>query len=584
MSTTNGNATPAWVKAMLAKYTSGVAHAFILHFNVNDYVVPGVTLKSYLGKILASREIVAFYNRAEGITFPIQSMKDKFMQALGLSQEQDPALAALAGLSGAQEQELPKSPSAALPLLERLLKLTLPSDDPNNPRKAAAVVVEFAETIVPSADTAAMSSDDRTVLVTLERWGRDPQIQATGNPVFLITSNLTDLHTSIRAASTKYEAVEVPLPDRDARLKFIAWYLEQRTDISVEDMSLDEFANATAGLSLVHIEDIFLRAAQEGALTRSLVRERKQDIIASEFGEVLEILEPRFGFEMIGGLQHVKDFFSRSVIAPIQAGNTARVPMGVLMTGPAGTGKTAVAEAVAKESGINFVVLNLARILGQYVGNSERNMDKAMRAIESLAPCGVFIDEIDQSVQRGGSGDSGVSNRIFKRLLEFMSDTGHRGRVIFLAATNRPDLMDAAMRRPGRFDKKIPFLAPDDSEREAIFEVMARKYGLTVKSIPAACVTATSGWTGAEIEATVVKALEVMEDQGLTASKALIYAVSAISPSTADIEYMTLLAVKECNDRDLLPPKYREMLTDRKALDQKLSETRPAETRGRREL
>lgn len=582
----NNNGTPTWVQSMLAKYTSGVAHAFILHFNVNDYVVPGVTLKTYLGKILASREIVAFYNRAEGITFPIPTMKDKFMQAMGLEQQNDPALAALAGLSGQQEQELPKSPSAALPLLERLLKLTLNKEQPDDQeRKAAAVVIEFAETIVPSADTAAMSADDRTVLVTLERWGRDPQIQATGNPVFLVTSNLTDLHTSIRAASTKYEAVEVPLPDQDARKRFIMWYLGQRDDIKLSEMTINDLANATAGLSLVHIEDIFLRAAQEGALSRDLVRERKQDIIASEFGEVLEILEPRFGFEMIGGLQHVKDFFTRSVIKPIQAGNTARVPMGVLMTGPAGTGKTAVAEAVAKESGINFVVLNLARILGQYVGNSERNMDKAMRAIESLAPCGVFIDEIDQSVQRGGSGDSGVSNRIFKRLLEFMSDTGHRGRVIFLAATNRPDLMDAAMRRPGRFDKKIPFLAPDESEREAIFEVMMRKYGLIVKSmsIPSTCITATNGWTGAEIEAAVVKALEVEQDKGLTASKALTYAVNAISPSTADIEYMTLLAIKECNDRDLLPPKYREMLTDRKALEQKLGETRP-ESRGKREL
>ena len=89
---------------------------------------------------------------------------------------------------------------------------------------------------------------------------------------------------------------------------------------------------------------------------------------------------------------------------------------------------------------------------------------------------------------------------------------------------------------------------------------------------------------GAEIEAAVVKAIEVMEDQGLIAQKALIYAVNAISPSTADIEYMTLLAIKECNDRDLLPPKYREMLGDRKSLDQKLSETRPQESRGRREL
>jgi len=576
--TTSSNGSPAWVKAMLAKYTSGVAHAFILHFNVNDYVVPGVTLKSYLGKVLAGRETVAFYNRAEGITFPIASMKGKFMAALGLEQKDDPALAALAGLSGQQEQELPKVPGAALPLLERLLKIG------GDERKAAAVVIEFAETVAPAADTAAMSADDRTILVTLERWGRDPQIQATGNPVFLVTSNLTDLHASIRAASNKYEAVEVPLPDRDARRKFIEWYLEQREDIKLAEMTVDDLANATAGLSLVHIEDIFLRAAQEGALTRDLVRERKQDIIASEFGEVLEILEPRFGFEMIGGLQHVKDFFTRSVIKPLQTGNTARVPMGVLMTGPAGTGKTAVAEAVAKESGVNCAILNPAKLFGQYVGNTERNLDKALRAVESLAPVIVFIDEIDQAVSRGGGGDSGVTNRFFKRLMEFMSDTGHRGRVVFLAATNRPDLMDAALRRPGRFDKKIPFLAPDESEREAIFEVMARKYGVEIKSIPAACVTATNGWTGAEIEAAVVKAVEVMQDQNLTAPKALTYAVNAISPSTADIEYMTLLAIRECNDRDLLPPSYREMLKDRKALEQKIGEARPAETRGRREI
>ena len=143
------------------------------------------------------------------------------------------------------------------------------------------------------------------------------------------------------------------------------------------------------------------------------------------------------------------------------------------MTGPAGTGKSAVAEAVAHEAGVNAVVLNLARILGQYVGNSERNLEKALQAIKSLAPTIVFIDEIDQSVSRGGSGDSGVSNRIFKRLLEFMSDTGNRGQVLFLAATNRPDLLDAALRRPGRFDKKIPFLIPDESERAAIIQVMA---------------------------------------------------------------------------------------------------------------
>lgn len=226
MSTNNG--TPTWVKGLLDKYTSGVAHAFILHFNVGDYVVPGVSLRSYLGKMLASRKLVVFYNRAEGITFAVTSMKDKFMQMLELNPQQDPALAALAGLTGGgQEQELPKSPAQVLPLLERLLRMGDPDD------KLAAVMIDFAETITPAADVAAMSADDRTNLVTLQRWGRDAKIQASGNLVFLVTANLTDLQGSIRSASSKFEAIEIPIPDRLARLAFINFYISQRPDIAI---------------------------------------------------------------------------------------------------------------------------------------------------------------------------------------------------------------------------------------------------------------------------------------------------------------------------------------------------------------
>jgi SpoVK/Ycf46/Vps4 family AAA+-type ATPase len=197
-----------------------------------------------------------------------------------------------------------------------------------------------------------------------------------------------------------------------------------------------------------------------------------------------------------------------------------------------------------------------------------------------------FIDEVDQAISRGGSvGGSQQDRHIFQRLLEWMSDTGHRGRAVVLAATNRPDLMDAALRRPGRFDKKIPFLIPDEEERQAIFAVMCRRYGLQVERIPETCVTATDGWTGAEIEGATVKAVELTEDEELEPTEALTQAVRRIRPSTADIEFMTLLAVAEVNDLDLLPPKYRGLLDNRKELQEKLETTRPVETRrGRREL
>ena len=568
--------TPTWVQDFTSKYGSGVAHAFVFHFNIHDYVVPGAGMRTYLAKMLVSRSIVVFYNRADGITFATPSMREKFMDLLALKKTADPALAALAAVQGNQEQDLPKAPSVALPLLVKLLKMGKPEE------KLAAVIIEHAETIVPAADIAMMSGEDRTMLVLVEQLGRDPEIVRSGNPVILLTSNLTDLHAAIRAASSKFEAIRVPLPNKLARLLFINQYREKNPTAAWEPTP-EQLANATAGLSLIHIEDIFLRAEQEDKLTWDLVRERKRDIIASEFGEVLEILEPRFGFEMIGGLEHVKRFFQDSVVNPMRTGNLKRVPMGILLTGPAGTGKTAVAEAVAFEAKVMCFILNPARIFGKYVGDTERNLDRALNAIDASEQAIVFVDEMDQSVRRGESGDSGVSNRFFKRLMEFMSDTGHRGRVVVLGATNRPDLLDAALRRPGRFDKKIPFLIPDEAEREAIFKVMAHKYGLEIRDVPASCIKATEGWTGAEIELVTVKAVEAMEDEGKTPEDALEYATTVISPSTADVEFMTLLAVRECNDKTLLPPQYQKLIDQREELEKQIKEKAP-EQRGRREL
>lgn len=581
---TPSNKVPAWVENFRSKYTSGVAHAFILHFNVRDYVIPGVTLKNYLARLLAERQIVLFYDRSAGITFATPQMEKTFKQVLGLdakpANQPDPTFAALLGGGQPQgDQPLPRNPADALPLIDKLLRLS----DENN--RLAAVVVDYAESLVPNADVSAMGPDDRTNLITVSKWGADPAIAAAGNPIFLVTNNLSDVNPAIRAASSKFEAVELNLPDRDARMEFITRSYAQKSFTWA--VTPECLANQTAGLSLVHIEDIFLRAEQENGLTLELVKDRKDSIISSEFADVIELTDPRFGFEMVGGLDHVKRFFQNSVIRPMRENRFNRVPMGVLMTGPAGTGKSIVAEAVAFEAGVNAVTLNLAKIFGQYVGQSERNLDKALRVIESLTPAIVFMDEIDQSVSRNtGGGDSGVSSRIFKRLLEFMSDTGHRGKVVFLAATNRPDLMDAALRRPGRFDKKIPFLIPNDAERVAIAQVMGRRYGLALSlDVNDPAVKNTDGWTGAELEAAVIKANELVEDEDLTPAGAFEAATRRLSPSTADIEFMTALAISECNDADLLPDSYKNQLKDRKALEDKVNALRPAdEKRTRREL
>ncbi|SFR12451.1 ATP-binding protein [Desulfoscipio geothermicus] len=514
-------------------------------------------------KLVASRDIIICYNRSAGITFPIPSHRKVLLEELGFMAESEPTLPGF-------DEILPRKPAAALAVIEAALRLSRPGEN-GRPEARTAVIVDYAEMLAPAADLAHMSSQDRTVLTTLQRWAVDREIITLGSPVFLITENLADVHPVLRSASSRIEAIQVPLPDTATRETYITGLCEKYAEVPLEGITVPQMARLTAGLKRLHLEDIFLRAEVDGMpVTSQLVKERKRDIIASEFGEVLQIIEPETDFSHIGGMEHIKNFFRRSVIKPLQDGNSRRCPMGILLPGPAGTGKTILAEAVAKESGINCCMLNLGKIMDKWVGSSEANLDKALQCIEALSPTIVIVDEIDQSgLSRDNSGDSGVSNRLFKRLLEFMSDTRHRGSVVFVGLTNRPDKMDAALKRPGRFDKKVPVLPPEAGERADIFRVMLRKYQIenNLKDQELVMVAeATEGYTGAEIEALVLKASEVAEDAGVRSvdMEHLRYALDVYRPTTRDIEVMTRLALEECNDLDLLPPAYREKLAEKR--------------------
>jgi len=588
--TSTARKVPAWLEEMTKKYVAGVAHMFSLYFNVGDYVEANHLLRGYLANVMSKMwncDIVAFYNRTEGITFVEPKMRTDFIALLGLNEQANEAAAYLppSAVPGADDITLPKDPVSALAYLEKAMQLSGTGADD----KRVGVILDYVEAIAPEGDFGAMGPEDRSVVVTLQRWAKDSRMMKAGTPIILLSANQSDIHGAIRASSSRIASIMVPLPNEDERLGYIQWLLETMKDI-VLDLSPREFARATGGLTLTQIEDVVLNAEiLDRPVSFDLVRETKKEIFSTAFRDVLQVLEPQKGFEIIGGLEHVKTFFRNSVIKPIRAGNKTRVPMGVLLLGAAGTGKTAVAESTAFESGINCVVLNPAKIYDKYVGGTERNLEKALNAIDSLKPCIVFVDEIDQAVKRGGGGDSGVSDRVFKRLLEFMSDTRHRGEVVFLAASNRPDLIDAALKRPGRFDKKIPFTVPDDPEREAIFKAMFIKYGLKADVDDFTYVVkGTSGYTGAEIEAITLTAYEIAQDRGsdTITTEDLNQAVDVIRPSTSDIEYMTLLAMREVNDLRLVPPQYREFVTNKSTLQARLKETEPVETvtRGRRSV
>jgi SpoVK/Ycf46/Vps4 family AAA+-type ATPase len=591
---------PAWAAELAEKYQSGIAHAFLLHGNVQDYIagLPGQALKNYLISSFSERDVVVCWNRATGFFLPASDMRRKFVELTGIplplsgggtGAGQLPPLRGALGRTGGfasglnamatdsstdltQALEKIRQPGDALDFLTRLLRAKPSPAGASGSRQApstlrSAVILDYAESIAPATEAAA-SETDRTVLVTLSEWGRDTDIASRDHILIIIASDLHDLNERLRKSGARWEQVYIPFPSFEERASFARTLIEDpENHVSLaEGVTYEDIARLTTGLRYIDLEDIMLRASfNEQAISRELVKQRKDEIMASEFEEVLQVVENEFGFDELGGMNEVKEDLRESIIAPMHSGQSRLVPQGMLLMGPAGTGKTRLARALAKEAGVTFVELQPSKIFSKWVGDTERRLERALTAIKAMTPCIVFVDEIDQAMSRGESGDNGVSNRVFKRLMEVMSDTMLRGKVLWIAASNRPDLLDAALLRPGRLDKKIPILAPDAAERASILAVLTRAaFGDADLPDPEAyqrLADQMENYTGAEIEVVVGKAaqLRARSHDSLSIPAALQQAYERIIPTTQNIEAMTRLALLHCNDLDLVPAHLRDL-------------------------
>jgi transitional endoplasmic reticulum ATPase len=582
---------PAWANELVIKYQSNIAHAFLLHGNVRDYVegLAGQSLKTYLIESFSTRDLVICWDRASGFSLPTAPMRQRFIDVAGIPLPGSSSTSAGAtsargsGLAGGLNRvaatttgsdlaavlEKIRKPEDALDILSRVLHWRPPKQagQDDTPFRVAAIL-DYAESIAPATE-AATSEIDRTVLVTLTSWGQDRGLGNREHILVMIASEPHDLHERLHRKSSGWEHIEVPFPTLEERATFIESLVAGDPEMRLaEGLSAQEMARLCTGLRYMDLEDILLRTSyQHQAVDRALIKQRKDEIMSSEFADVLHITEVETGFEGLGGLEEVKRDLRDTVVAPMRSGDLRLVPQGVLLMGPAGTGKTRLAKALAKESGVTFVELDLSKIFSKWVGDTERRLERAIEAIVAWRPCIVFVDEIDQSVGRGESGDSGVSNRVFKRLMEVMADTTLRGHVLWICASNRADLLDAALLRPGRMDKKIPILAPDADERAAILAVLTRAgfADSPEKDFPtpeqyAQLSEPMIDYTGAEIEGIVGKAVQLRaRNRQLSILEALQQAYEKILPTTQNSGLMTRLALLYCNDLDLVPEEHREL-------------------------
>ncbi len=545
---------PDWARDLSEKYYSGVTSMFVLHGNVRDLVpwkrstgTDFLSLGRFLREALfGTRDLVLNYDRGGGLTFGNADMKADFERAL----------AGYDSFHGTTFcNGLPRNPDGVLNILDNYMRLRI-SD-----RKKIALVVDFAETITPAGDSSGMPAEDRNSLVIFKRWAQNPTFLQADVTFVLVAENLVELNLGL-VQNPGVASIQIPLPDEAGRLDYIraAKPLPAGSDVTPEAL-----ANLTAGLKRVHLQGLLSDATEnQHPLTMKFLLKRKKDLIEAESGGMLEFVQSRFDLSMVAGHAPAKQKLYDAARA-IRAGKTEVVPMGYVICGPVGTGKTFLTTCFAGEIGIPAVSLKNFRSMWQ--GQTEGNLERILNLLKAMSPIAVIVDEADAQLgNRSASGDSGVSNRVFAQIAQFMGNTELRGRVIWFLLTCRPDLLPVDLKRQGRAEEHIALFYPHtDEERLAMLHAMQKKSGLAIASAEADQVFLknATGLSGADVEAILVRArmksaLENSAD--LTAADLTAALADFIPPSyPTEIELQTLVAVLECTSKSLLPDRYRDL-------------------------
>jgi transitional endoplasmic reticulum ATPase len=389
------------------------------------------------------------------------------------------------------------------------------------------IFIDEIDSIAPKREEVSGDMEKRIVsqLLTLmdgiSSRGRIVVIGATNRP------NAID--PALRRPGRFDREIEIGIPDEKGRLDILL--IHTRGMPLTEDVDLASIARVTHGFVGADLHALSKEAAMRSLrrilpeidlhqpkipaeilnkikVTKQDFDEALKDVQPSAMREVL-VQRPNVRWEDIGGLQGIKDELAEAIEWPLKhadlfAEADVKPPKGILLYGPPGTGKTMIAKAVAATSEANFISIKGPELISKWVGESEKGVREVFRKARQAAPCVVFFDELDAiAPRRGSEGDAHVTERVISQMLTELDGLEDLKGVVVIAATNRPDIIDEALLRPGRFDRILEVPPPDRDARKQIFQIHTKKKPLDSDVKLDKLVEMTDGMTGAEIAAIV---------------------------------------------------------------------------------
>ncbi|MCL2834458.1 MAG: AAA family ATPase [Treponema sp.] len=549
---------PGWAKELALKYGSKTANLYILHGNIRDFLPHEsnegefifALIKNYIAEeLFGNQDIIAFYDRSDGVSFCSEEMMQEYLSVLS---RRHPSIE--------KEDFVSTDPEKSFYYLEKYFMMRIPRD--KKTRCRMVLIIDYAETIIPSGDMLRYSDADRYCLVTMQRWANNPMFTDGDISIIVLTENLADISQRLTASPSTVK-VSVPFPDESVRASFLRSKEKEGLLLLERGLSADGVASVTSGLNLMNLERLVLESHEaDTSLSMEYLRLKKKEMIENEAGGLLEFMETVYSLDAVSGHDFVKKQF-RNAAKAIKHGQLEVLPMGYLIAGPVGTGKSFMVSAFAGEIGIPMVKFRNFR--SKWQGVTESNLEKVLNILKSMSPVAVMIDEADAFLgDRDQEGDSGTSNRVFAQIASFMGDTTYRGRIIWFLITCRPDLIPIDLKRQGRAEEHLALFYPEtDTEKVALFDTLKKKLNFGVRQFAILELFRKYRFevSGAEIESMLIRAKQraVMDNRTMITEEDMEEVMADYIPPAYEheIRLQNLVASLECTSKKMVPKRFQ---------------------------